>query len=164
MAEYAHQRGITHKPAFNYWAPHVLKKRDSIISLVKNRKPQYLKRKHKFGVEMPKSVADAHAIDKKTGNTFWDDGIAKELNNGWVVFDVVPNGHCIPQNYQFSHCHMIFDVKMKDFLRKERYVAGGHMTNSLPTTTYVIVVRHETVRIALALAALNGLEVNASDI
>ena len=77
MVEYAHQRGIAHEPAFNFWAPHALKKRDAIISLVKNRKPQYLKCTHKFGVEFPKSVADAHDIEKKNKNTVWADGIAK---------------------------------------------------------------------------------------
>ena len=77
MAEYAHQCGIAHKPASNYWDPHVLKKRDTIISLVNNRKPQYLMCAHKFGVELPKSVDDAHAIYKKNGNTFWADNIAK---------------------------------------------------------------------------------------
>ena len=82
--------------AFNYWAPRVLKKRDAIIYLVKNRKPQYLKRTQKFDVELPKSVADAHAIDKKNGNTFWADGITKEVKNVRVTFDVVPDGHCIP--------------------------------------------------------------------
>ena len=76
MAEYAHQLGIAHEPAFNFWDPHVLKKRGAIISLVKNRKPHYLKRTHKFGVEFPKSVADAHGIEKKNGNTFWAEGIA----------------------------------------------------------------------------------------
>ena len=112
---------------------------------------------------MPKSVADAHAIDKKNGNNFWADGISKEVNNFWVAFDVVPNGHCIPQNYQFFHCHIISDVKMEDFRRKARYVAGGHITNAPPTFTYDSVVGSKTVRIALTLAALNGLELNAGD-
>ena len=65
MVEYVHQRGIAHECAFNCWSPHVLKKRDAIISLVNNRKPKYLKRTHKFGVELPKSVTDAYTIDKK---------------------------------------------------------------------------------------------------
>ena len=81
----------------------MLKKRDAIISLVNNRKPQYLKRTHKFGVELPKYVADTHAIDKNNGNTFWDDGITKEVKNIQVAFDVVPDGHRISQNYQFFH-------------------------------------------------------------
>ena len=117
----------------------MLKKRETIISLVKNSKPQYLKRTHKFGVELPKSVADAHAVDKKKGNTFWDVGIIKEVNYVRVAFEVVPNGHRIPQNYQFFHSHIIFDMKMEDFRHKGRYVAGGNMKNALPTITYASV-------------------------
>ena len=164
MTEYANQRGIAHEPAFNYWSPHVLKNRDAIIYLVKNSKPHYLKRTHNFGVELPKSVADAYAIDKNNGNTFWANKIFKEVKNVQVAFDVVPNGLRIPQNHQFFHCRMIFDVKMEDFRRKARYIIGGHMTNSPPTITCASVVGRETDQIALTLAALNGLEVNSSDI
>ena len=38
------------------------------------------------------------------------------------------------------------------------------MTNDPPNITYDIVVRCETVRIALTLSALNGLEVKTGDI
>ena len=158
IAEYAHQRGIAHEPAFNFWATHVLKNRDAIISLVKNRRPHYLKRTHKFGVELPKSVADAHAIDKKNGKSFWADSIAKEVKNVQVAFDVVPDSHHIPQNYQFFHCHIMFEVDMEDYRRKAIYVAGGHMPNAPPTITYTRVVVRETVQIALTLDALNGFE------
>jgi hypothetical protein len=61
-------------------------------------------------------------------------------------------------------CHMIFDVKMEDFFRKTRLVAGGHMTNAPPTITFASVVLHKTVRIALTLAGLNKLQVKVSDI
>ena len=43
-------------------------------------------------------------------------------------------------------------------------VAGGHSTNPPETITYSSVVSRETVRIALALAALNDLEVKVADI
>ena len=39
VAEYAKILGIDHEPAFNWWVPHILKKRDRIISLVKKRNP-----------------------------------------------------------------------------------------------------------------------------
>ena len=39
-----------------------------IISLVKKRNAQYLKKTHKFGIEVPKSVAQAYALDKKNGS------------------------------------------------------------------------------------------------
>ena len=36
-SEYAATNDIDNEPAFNYWVPHTLKKRDIIISLVKKR-------------------------------------------------------------------------------------------------------------------------------
>ena len=50
---------------------------------------------------------------------------------------------------------MIFEVKMEDFRRKASLVAGGHMMEPPATIMYASVVSGDTVRIALALAALN---------
>jgi hypothetical protein len=49
-ATYAKILGIDNEPAFNWWVPHVLRKRDHIILLVRKRNPRYLKRTHKFGI------------------------------------------------------------------------------------------------------------------
>ena len=59
---------------------------------------------------------------------------------------------------------MIFDIKIEDFCRKARLVDGGHMIKNPECQTYSSVVSHETVRIAITIAALNELEVKASDI
>jgi hypothetical protein len=59
---------------------------------------------------------------------------------------------------------MIFDVKMEDFHRKARFVAGGHATDAPHVMTYASVVSRESVRIALTLAALNDLHVMMGDI
>ncbi len=64
IAEYAKILGIDHEPAFNWWVPHVLRKRDHIISLVRKRNPCYLKRMHKFGIVLPKTVNEALELDK----------------------------------------------------------------------------------------------------
>jgi hypothetical protein len=80
-AEYAVTHGIDHEPAFNWWVKHFLKKRERIISLVKRRNARYLKRTHKFGIELPKTVQEALALDKKNGNTLWADAISKEIKN-----------------------------------------------------------------------------------
>ncbi len=69
MAEYAIAMGVDHEPSFNWWVPHTLRKRDSIIALVKKRSARYLKRTHKFGIECPKTVEDALELDKRNGNT-----------------------------------------------------------------------------------------------
>ena len=58
--------------------------------------------------------------------------------------------------YAYVRCRMIFDVKMEDFLQKERLVAGGHMT---ATITYARVLSRETFLLALFIFALNDLEV-----
>jgi hypothetical protein len=59
---------------------------------------------------------------------------------------------------------MIFDVKMEDFRRKARFVAGGNTIDTPHAMTYASVVSRESVRIALTLAALNDLDVKMADI
>jgi hypothetical protein len=77
--EYALTQGIDHEPVFNCWVPHVLKKGDLIIFLVCKRTTCYLKRTHKFGIEVPKTVKEALDLDHKNGNTLWADAIVKEM-------------------------------------------------------------------------------------
>ena len=113
---------------------------------------------------MPKTVQEALAIDKKLGNTFWADSIAKEMKNVRVAFKILSDDQSVPIGYQKIPCHMVFDIKMEDFTRKARLVAGGHKTDAPPTITYASVVSRETVRIALLMAALNDLDVKVGDV
>jgi hypothetical protein len=53
---------VAGEPAFNWWVGWVIKKRDHIISLVKRRRAQYLKRHNKFVIELPKTVEEAHFL------------------------------------------------------------------------------------------------------
>ena len=53
-----------------------MKKRDSIISLVKKRHTRYLKKTHKFVIEIPKTVKKAAELDAKNGDTKWMDAIS----------------------------------------------------------------------------------------
>jgi hypothetical protein len=163
-AEYAKILGIDHEPAFNWWVPHVLRKRDRIISLVRKRNSRYLKRMHKFGIESPKTVNEALELDKKNGNTFRADAIAKEMKDVCVAFKILLDGQSAPIGYQKIPCHMIFDIKMEDFRCKARLVAGGHMTKAPATITYASVVSCETAHIALLMAALNDLHVKVGDV
>jgi hypothetical protein len=95
-AEYAVTQGIDHEPAFNWWVSHVLKKRDQIISLVCKRTTSYLKRTHKFGIEVPKTVKEALALDRKNSNILWADSIAKEMKEVCIAFNILPDGHSAP--------------------------------------------------------------------
>ena len=163
-AEYAVSREIDDEPAFNWWVKSVLQKRDRIISKVAKRQTRYLKRTTKFGIELPKTVAEALALDKKNGNTKWADAIAKEMKNVKLAFDILPDGEFAPRDHTFVKTHMVFDIKMEDFRRKARLVAGGHMTEAPKCITYSSVVQRDTVRIALTMASLNKLQVKAGDI
>ncbi len=136
-----------------------MRKRYRIISLVRKRNPRYLKWTHKFGIELPKTVNEALELDKKNCNTFWADVIAKETKDVCVAHKKLLDKQSAPNGYQKIPCHMIFDIKMEDFRRKARLVAGGHMTKAPATITYASVVSRETVRIALLMAALNDLNV-----
>ena len=60
---------------------------------------------------------------------------------------------------------MIFDIKMDGrFTRKAHYVAGGHTTAPPSSITYSSVVSRDSIRIAFALSALNGVDIRATDI
>ena len=161
VAEYAVANGLVDEPAFKWWVPFTLKKRDAIISAVNKR---YWKRTHKFGIRLPHSVQEAIAIDKEEGNTLWQDAMQKEMNNVMVAFKILKEGESAPPGYQQIPCHMIFDVKLDNFTRKARMVAGGHKTETPATLTYASVVSRDSVRIALMMAALHDLEVKAADI
>ena len=151
------------EPAFAWWVPFVLKKRNRILAKVKSK---YWLRTHKFGIRIPKSVEEAKKIDEQNGDTLWWDAICKEMRNVRPAFEVFEGKvENIPKDYQFMRCHMIFDVKFgENFQRKARLGAGGHMTDTPNTLTYSSVVCRDSVRIALTIAALNNLSVMACDI
>jgi hypothetical protein len=96
VAEYAVAQGIDDEPAFNWWVHHVLRKREHIIALVMKRRTRFLKKTHKFGIEVPRFVAEAYALDKKNGNTLCTDSIAKEMKNVRIAFKILANGDKFP--------------------------------------------------------------------
>ena len=161
VAEYAVSRGIDHEPAFAWWVPYTLKRRNRIIAAVNKR---YAKDGYRFGLKVPNTLEEAIAIDRENGNTLWQDAIKKELVAVKIAFKILEDDEEIPPAYQRISCHFIFTIKMENFRRKARFVAGGHTTEAPATLTYASVVSRETVRIALTLAALNALEVKVGDI
>ena len=107
-AEYATQHKIDKEPAFAWWVPHVIKKRDRIISKVKSK---YWQRTHKYGIQIPKSVAEALRLDKENGNTLWWDAICQEMANVRIAFEEY-DGEGTPTGFAKINCHIIFDVKL----------------------------------------------------
>ena len=156
LAEYAVQRNIHSKPAFAWWVPHVLKKRNHIIAKVKSK---YWTHTHKFGIRIPKNVTEAKKLDTLNSNTLWWDAIYKEMTNFRIAFETYDGSikDLIEiQGYQYMDYHMIFDVKMgKNFQTKACMVSGSHQTTTLTSLTYLSVVSCNSVRIILTIAALN---------
>ena len=99
-AEYAKTAGIDHEPAFNWWTNDVLRRREQIIYLVRKRETRYLKRTHKYGIKVPKTVKQAYELDCINGNTLWADAIAKEMKNVRVAFSILPKGETAPGGYK----------------------------------------------------------------
>jgi hypothetical protein len=160
VAEFAKARGIADEPAFVWWVPYTLRKRDVILSAVKSR---IRKTTHKYGIEVPTTLKHAYAIDKRDGTSFWKAAVEKEMHNIGVAFEVLLDEQKAPVGWKKVTGHLVWDVKM-DFSRKARWVLDGHLTPDPVGSTYAGVVSRESVRIAFTYAALNNLDVCAADI
>ena len=169
VAEYAVANRLVDEPAFKWWVPHTVQKRNWIISKVKSR---YWRTTHKFGIRLPHSVEEALRIDAETKTDYWRCALNKEMSRVKIAWkardDVSPTE--VRQGkvqdmvgYQEIGCHVVFDVKMT-FDRKCRFVAGGHTTEAPASMTYSSVVSRDSVRLGFLLAALNGVDMLACDL
>lgn len=96
--EYADQSQISKQPAFSWWFPHVIKKRERIISKTKSK---YWTRTHKFGIKVPNTIKEAKYFDTKNGNTLWWYAILKEMSNVRLAFEIFDReASDIPPGYQ----------------------------------------------------------------
>ena len=159
-AEFAISAQLTESPAFSWWVPYTLRKRDKIIAKVQHR---LVKKKFKYGFEVPNSVEEAYEIDRRNNNTRWRDAVAKEMKNVRIAFKMLEDTDHIPPAHEFVPCHLLFDVKI-DGTAKARLVAAGCRTADPQGSTWAGVVSRETVRLGLTYAALNNLKIMTSDI
>ena len=160
LAKYAKGNKIHEEPAFAWWVPYTLWKRDRIISKVKSK---YWKKSHKFGVRLPKTVEQALQFDEEDGTDFWRKGIEKEMGNVLVAFEFNDKDK-IPVAHEHVRLHWVFDVKMDSLTRKAHLVANGNETADPKTMTFSSVVSRDSVRLFFTLAALNDLDILSADI
>ena len=160
MVEFVKLKGIDDEPAFAWWTPYVLQKRDVILSSIK---AHVQKTTHKYGVEIPMSVKHAMELDRRNKNTMWRDALVKEMYNVGIAFEVLEEGQQAPVGWHKVTSHLIWDMKM-DFTWKVRWVLDGHRTPDPIGSMFAGVVSRESVRITFTYAALNGLDVCAADI
>jgi len=156
LAEYAETNKLEKEPAFSWWLKPTLRHQRTFM---KSTRKSYLKRSHKFGIRLPKTVEEA----KQTKTTFWCDAIHKEMKNNRMAFKVLEEDERVPIGYNGIKFHMILEIKM-DFTRKARYVARGHLTDPPSSITYSSVISRDSVRIAFLLAALNDIDILACDV
>ena len=161
-AEFAVNNNLSEELAFAWWINHVLRKRNRFLNKVKSK---YWERTHKYGIHIPKTVKEAMGIDEANGNHLWGDVIEMEMKNNRVAFEEYTGEISKLVGYKRISGHMVFDIKLgENFHFKARFVADGHLTDAPPALTYSTVVGRDSVRILLTIAALNELDVQASDI
>ena len=153
-------RGIDDKPAFKWWVPYTLRKRDIIIAAVKARVRVAT---HKYDIEVPRSIEHAKQLDKKNGNIFWIQALAKETHNVSIAFELLEKGAKAQPGWKPSSGHITFDVKI-DFTRKAGWVKDGHKTPDQSTSNYSVVVLRDSVWITLTYDFFNDVDVTAADI
>ena len=127
-ALFANEHGLIEEPAFAWWCNKVLRIRKRIVKknrVISGAKTKYWMKTHKYGVRLPKSIAQALEFDLESGTYYWAKAIAKEMKNNLCAFefneeDTVPTGHTS------ITCHMVFDVKLGSLARKARLCGDGH--------------------------------------
>ena len=83
MDEFYKSHGIYKEPAFAWWIPYTLQKRDIIISAINTRTR---KTTQKYGIEILRTVKHAAEMDMKNGNDFWVTAVEKKMTNFGISF------------------------------------------------------------------------------
>ena len=80
----------------------MLKKIDRIIASIRKWHTRYLRKSHKFGIEIPNTLEYIIVLDDKNSNTFLTDAISKEMKNVRVAFEVLPDEKPVSIGPQFQ--------------------------------------------------------------
>jgi hypothetical protein len=102
--------------------------------------------KFKYGVQVPRNVRDALALDKANGDTKWADAIKKEIEALKALKCFEFRDQRPGNDYQKTTLVMIFEVKY-DLRHKARLVAGGHLIDILDNSGYSSCVKNISVRL-----------------
>ena len=117
----------------------------------------------KFGVQIPRSVAEAYELDRKNGNTYWADAIKRELDAIMVrktlyfpktltEEEVLKETIRESEGFQFAPMWIIFDIKPHTLKRKARLVIGGHVVDTTDTETFSKMMQTEGARVLAVIA------------
>ncbi len=87
----------------------MLCKRDIIVSAVSSGVQRTT---HKYGIEVPTSIAHAKQLDAQNSDTYWQDAIEKEMANVGIAFAIQEWGVKVTPLCTRASGHLVFDVKM----------------------------------------------------
>ena len=121
--------------------------------------------KYKFGVQILKHPMHALELDCINGNTKWCNALQLKIDKllKFKTFLIYDKGEIDLKDYTYVPLLTVFNVKF-DGRHKCWYVANGSVTDKLSDEIYSGIVGIDSVRIALLLAQLNGLQVCAGDV
>ena len=117
--------------------------------------------------KVPQGWKRAVILDKKNGNTKWQDAVKLEMDlmKAYSVFKDL--GHVSrtrpPKGHRQIRVHLVFDVK-HDGRHRARLVADGNLTDVPLESVYSGVVSLRGFRLVIFLAELNGMEAWATDV
>ena len=85
---------------------------------------------YKYGYELPKNYEHAVQLDKRNGNTKWQDAVKLEMAqmDEYQTFRDYDEKGEPPLGYKKIRVHLVFDVK-HDGRHKGRLVADGNLTD-----------------------------------
>jgi hypothetical protein len=121
----------------------------------------------KYGIYVPKSVAEALRVDKKNNNNLWQEAIVRELSAimSMGTFKLLKREVLEREKgqWQYAPLRIIFDVK-QDTRRKARLVLGGHVLDSAGLDLYASNMKTISARALMIIASANKYDVLTGDI
>ena len=123
--------------------------------------------KYMYGFEVPRNYIHALELDRRNGNTKWQDCTKLEMQQLHDYSTFIDMGHKDkvkpPRDHKRIRVHLVYAVK-HDGRHKARLVADGHLTDIPVDSVYSGVVSLRGLRLIIFLAELNHLELWATDI
>jgi Reverse transcriptase (RNA-dependent DNA polymerase) len=164
LVKYAEENNLLHLPGWG--RVRLLSKNTARLNRMVNQSKSKRSSgpKFQFGIQVPRNVKEAIALDQKNGNNKWQDAMKEEIDSLMKFDTFIDKGNLsYLSDYKRIIVHFVFAVK-HDLRHKARLVAGGHLTDAIDEGAYSSVVQLRTIRIALLAGELNNLDVMVGDV